>query len=150
MRWFVVIIFLLSSCSGYEEPYVVGVNNIRVNEMNIRNLDISADLRVHNPNPFGLDLSRTALSIYTDDRLIGTIDQAYETIMPGSSDFNLPIDIKLQLSNIYDGDVMKAVALGNKILTDRQITIVLKGYLYAGKDEVQLKIPIDREEVVEL
>ena len=129
---------------------MVGIKDIQVKELNVRNLKVSASLEIENPNSVGLDLSRTSLSIYTEGKLIGTIDQTHDTEMPAKSVFDLPIDLHLELSKLYDGDIMKALELGNKIMTERQISITISGYLYAGKDQIKLKVPIDREEIIEL
>jgi len=147
---FTICLLLVSfqSCTSYEEPYVVAVKNVLVKEANLQKISIDALLEIHNPNSVPLDLSKTELSIHKDEILLAIINQSHDTSMPGNSNFDLPLTIDVDVKGIFDGDIMKALSFGNDILSKRELEVQIKGHIYAGKDKVKLKIPINRNEVV--
>ena len=143
-----VILLCLQSCQAYEEPYLTNVKEVRIHEANINRISISATLEIYNPNKVSLDLSRTELSITSDGKELALIDQTHRVEMPGAEHFDFPISLDIDVKQIFDGDVFGALAFGNQILQNRYLDIEIKGYLYAGKDAIQLKVPIDRKEKV--
>jgi len=139
----------LTKCASYEEPYVVGVNDVFVQEANMKKVVVKANLLIHNPNNVSLDLSRTVLIVTTQDKEVAKIDQSYDIEMPAKGDFDLPLLVDIDLGKLADGDIMKTLQMANQILGDRQIEIHITGHLYAGKDKVKLKIPVDRSQTVQ-
>ncbi len=135
-------------CQSYQEPYVVSVSKVQINEANIKRLSISASLEIYNPNNISMDLSRTDLTIISDNLELARIDQSHDIIMPGEANFDFPLSIEVDIKELFEGDVLRALSYGKKILDDRSIDIEIKGHLYAGKDAIQLKVPIDRKETI--
>jgi len=151
--WFFIVsvcfFLVLQSCQTYEEPSVVGISQVKINEVNMERLSISASLVIHNPNNVSLDLSRTFLSIISDDLVLANVDQTHNIKMPRSSDFDLPLSIEVDTKELFEGDMLQALSFANKLISARSIEIMAKGYLYVGKDAVQLKVPIERKETIE-
>jgi len=146
----IIIFFLLGlvGCNPFEEPYVVGIGQIEIEEANVRKLRLKADLQIHNPNAVAIDLSRAAISIYSDEILLGTVDQDYDVEMSANADFGLPVLIAVDFSKVFEGDVLKALSFANQVISAREVDLRLEGHIYAGKDQAKFKIPIDRSEVV--
>lgn len=103
---------------------------------------------IHNPNAFALQLSKADLKAYVDDVEIATIIQQYDTEMPAQSDFNMPIDVKMDLKKLYGDEPIAAIGKALQVMADRKLDVRFKGNIKAGSASVKLTIPVDQVEEV--
>lgn len=94
-----LVSILLSSCGLIEEPTVLRIEDVDILEMNTDKIDMEAKMIIHNPNNVALDLASADLNVILDDITIGNIKQQYDLVMPAKSDFEMPVNISLDLKN---------------------------------------------------
>lgn len=145
---FAVLIGLVSSCSNIENPSLKSVTNVDVVNMSTDLVDINAEMVFHNPNSFSLDLANTDMIAYVDDIELAVIKQNYEATMPANTDFNMPVNIKLDLKKLYKNDPISALSKGYKIMAEKKLNIKFVGSISVGKGVAKVSVPIDQVETV--
>lgn len=141
-------IITMVSCGSVEEPSLTEIQNVEVKEMSTSLVHIEADMILHNPNAFALDLSAADLTATVDDIAIADIDQTYDASMPAKSDFAMPVTIKLDLNKLYNENPMAAIGKGMQILSDRKLDIRFKGTIKAGKGAMKISVDVNQLEEV--
>ena len=138
----------LSSCSSVVEPTVERVIDVEVVEMTKSKLELNAYMVLNNPNSFELDLDNADLTVYVDDIELAKINQTYETTMPSKGEFNMPININMDLDKLYRENPLAAIGKGLQIMSDKQINVQFKGTILVGKGVAKISVPVDQEELV--
>lgn len=138
----------LVSCGSIEEPTLSEIKNVKVKEMSTSLVHVEADMILHNPNAFELDLSAADLTTTVDDIAIAEIDQSYDATMPAKADFAMPVTIKMDLNKLYNENPMSAIGKGMQILSDRKLDIRFIGTIKAGKGAMKISIDVDQLEEV--
>jgi LEA14-like dessication related protein len=111
-------------------------------------IHVTADMVIHNPNPFTLDLASADLTAYVDEIALADIDQSYDTSMPASGNFNMPVTIKFDLDKLYNEAPLAAIGKGLQILSKRQLKVKFLGNIKAGKGAAKVTVNIDQIEDV--
>lgn len=142
------LLICLSGCQQPDEPSVRSVTNVDIKTVNKDLINLTADMVIHNPNAFALQLSQADLKAYVDDVEIATIIQQYDTEMPAQSDFNMPIDVKMDLKKLYGDEPIAAIGKALQVMADRKLDVRFKGIIKAGSASVKLTIPVDQVEQV--
>lgn len=145
---FFCLTFFLSSCSSVVEPTVERVIDVEVVEMTKSKLELNAYMVLNNPNSFELDLDNADLTVYVDDIELAKINQTYETTMPSKGEFNMPININMDLDKLYRENPLAAIGKGLQIMSDKQINVQFKGTILVGKGVAKISVPVDQEELV--
>jgi len=130
------------------EPTVERVIDVEVVEMTKSKLELNAYMVLNNPNSFELDLDNADLTVYVDDIELAKINQTYETTMPSKGEFNMPININMDLDKLYRENPLAAIGKGLQIMSDKQINVQFKGTILVGKGVAKISVPVDQEELV--
>lgn len=138
----------LVSCQSLEEPQIKSVSGVKIKEMSKEKIDLDASLVIHNPNNVALDLSSADLQVLVDDIVLAEIHQTLDAKMPAKEDFELPVNIALDLKKLYEDNPIAAIGKGLQIMSDRKIEIVLRGDIKAGKGIAKLTVPVEQKEWV--
>lgn len=139
---------LTFSCSQIQEPVVQSIANVDVKTLNKNTLHATADMVISNPNSFALDLASADLVAIVDEIEMATITQTYDTEMPAKSDFNMPIEIKMDFKKLYENDPLGALGKGLQILGKRELEILFKGDIKVGKGSAKVAVPVEQVELV--
>jgi len=116
---FLGLTFFLSSCKSVLEPTVERIEDVDIVEMTKSKLELNAFMVLKNPNGFELDLDNADLKVYVDDIELAQIDQTYETTMPKEGEFNMPININMDLDKLYNDNPLAAIGKGLQIMSDK-------------------------------
>lgn len=143
------LVFVLSACTQIKDPSIEGVDNVNIIKMDSKLVDMKADMIIHNPNPFALDLESAKLTASVDDIQIATIDQTYETSMPANSNFEMPVRITMDIEKLYADNPMKALSKGLEIIADRKLEVKFQGTINAGKGIAKVNVSVDQMEIVD-
>ena len=138
----------LSSCSSILEPTVERIEDVDVVEMSKSKLELNAFMVLKNPNGFALDLDNADLTVYVDDIELAKINQTYETTMPKEGEFNMPININMDLDKLYRDNPLAAIGKGIQIMSDKKLTVQFKGTILVGKGIAKVSVPVDQMEEV--
>ena len=88
------------------------------------------------------------ITVFADEVELARINQTYETSMPGSGEFNMPININMDLDKLYRDNPLQAISKGIQIMSDKKITLDFKGTIMVGKGFAKVSVPIDQQEEV--
>jgi LEA14-like dessication related protein len=139
---------LLCSCSSILEPTLERVEDVDLVEMTKSKLELNAFMVLQNPNGFALDLDKADLTVFVDDVELAKINQTYETSMPKNGEFKMPINIKMDLDQLYRENPIAAIGKGLQIMSDRKLNVTFKGTIMVGKGIAKVSVPVDQEEEV--
>jgi len=138
----------LSSCTSILEPTVERIEDVDVVKMTKSELELNAFMVLKNPNGFELDLDNADLTVYVDDIELAKINQTYETTMPQNGEFNMPININLDLDKLYGDNPLAAIGKGLQIMSDRKLIVQFKGTILVGKGIAKVSVLVDQMEEV--
>ena len=145
---FLAIAILLSSCDSFSEPTLEGIENVELKTISTNRLLVEADMLIHNPNPFALDLEAADLRAIVEEIELASIAQTYETEMPANDNFRMPVEIDLDLTKLYKDDPLGAISKGLKIANERKLSVLFQGEIKVGKGGAKIPVPIDQIEEV--
>lgn len=151
MKYSLLILCLsvaLYSCTSIEDPTLERIEDVKINEMSKKRLDMDAHMIIMNPNGFALDLASADMKAYVDNVELATITQTYDTSMPANSEFKMPISITMDLEKLYSKNPMAAIGKGLQIMSERKIEVLFKGTIKAGKGVAKVNVPIEQVELV--
>lgn len=138
----------LSACNSVLEPTVERIEDVDLVEMTKSKLELNAFMVLKNPNGFALDLDKADITVFADDVELAKINQTYETTMPENGEFNMPININMDLDKLYRENPLQAIAKGMEIMSDKRIDLTFKGTIMVGKGFAKIEVPIDQLEEV--
>lgn len=142
------LLFLCSSCNTIQDPTLISVKNVKVIQMNKDMINLNADMVINNPNAFSLDLANTDMTASVDGIVLAEIKQNYDTTMPANADFNMPVNIKMDIKKLYSDDPLLALSKGLKIASEKKLEVKFQGNIYVGKGAAKVSVPIDEIEMV--
>lgn len=140
------ITLLFSSCTSIVEPTVERIEDVDLVEATKSKLELNAFMVLNNPNGFELDLEAADITVYADEIELAKINQTFETTMAKEAEFNMPININLDLDKLYRDNPLKALTKGLQIMSEKKINVQFKGTIMVGKGFAKVSVPIDREE----
>ena len=138
----------LSACNSVLEPTVERIEDVDLVEMTKSKLELNAFMVLKDPTGFALDLDKADITVFADDVELAKINQTYETTMPGNGEFNMPININMDLDKLYRENPLQALAKGMDIMSDKRIDLTFKGTIMVGKGFAKIEVPIDQLEEV--
>ncbi len=94
-------IFLLASCAAPKDLVYKDFQNLKIEKVGFAASLVKLELLYYNPNNFGLQLKRTDLDIFLDDSYLGHTAQEYQVSIPKRGDFVLPVQIDVDMKNIF-------------------------------------------------
>lgn len=139
---------LLHACNAITNPTVERIENVNIEELSTKAVRGTAEMVLHNPNSFALDLAGADLVAIVDDVELATITQGYDTSMPANAEFKMPIKLEMDLQKLYDEDPIGALGKGMQIYSKRELTIHFKGEIKIGKGSAKISVPVDQKELV--
>lgn len=140
--------FLLSACTSILEPTIERIEDVDIVEMTKSKLELNAFMILKNPNGFELDLEEADITVFADEVELAKINQTFETTMPENGEFNMPININLDLDKLYRDNPMEALSKGFEIMTKKKMDLTFKGTIMVGKGFAKVSVPIDQLEEV--
>ena len=139
----------LSSCNTVQDPIFESVENVKIINASVKNVESTLDLVFSNPNSFALDFAQADLIISMDDVELGEVHQTYEAEMPSQSDFKMPIHVNLDLGKLYGDNVLEAMSKGLELMKKRELELRFQGEIYVGHAKTKIKVPIDRVKTIQ-
>jgi len=153
MKYLNCLLFLsvisIISCTTITEPTLQKVKNVEIIEVSTKKLEIDAVMVIHNPNSFALDLAEADMKAIVDDIELAHFTQNYDAAMPARSDFDMPIRINLNLTELYKDNPLSAITRGLKILNEKKLSVQFLGDIKVGRGPTKLTVLVDKIELVE-
>lgn len=94
-------VILFSSC--VEEPEFKGFSNFKLGSYNNNILTFNVDLKVDNPNKFGIKVKKSYLDVYIGDSYIGKgkLTKAVKVKRKRESNLTIPVELALEKGAMF-------------------------------------------------
>lgn len=139
-----VVISCTFCCAPKEQVVFKGVKNITVDLSEDGKPVLKADVFFFNPNKAQAKLKRVDVIILVDSTKSAEVDQKFNLLIPGQSDFSVPITAKLTLK---EGGLLNAV-LG--LLGGRKYDVVFTGFIRISVHGFSVKVPVSQRQEIKL
>ncbi len=126
-------------CSQPKALVYQDLKNFRVQELNFQRATILLDLRLYNPNNYGLSLKNGDLDAYFNDKYLGKATLDERTAIPARDTFLLPVSVTADIRNIFS-NALEVLTNGNG-----EVLVRLQGSVRAGKAGIFVGVPINYE-----
>lgn len=134
---------LIGSCAPQQEIKLVRVENVQVRKA-AKGALLTGDAVFFNPNRVGLRLKEVRVDVLVDAKKVANLDQLLSTQVKGKSEFTVPLEVELNLSEFGLSDALQGLFGGRKYQVQYQ------GYLKVAVNGVPLKIKVDHQEEFKL
>lgn len=132
------MILLLVSCNSYQEDVqFLGVEKVELGKISGKEANLKAYASFHNPNKRGGKLKEVDIDVILDGKVIGKVNHALTTKISGESDFTVPLDVKIDLTQIGLLNGLLSVFGGKKIKVNYKGKIKLSSFGYP------IEVPVD-------
>jgi len=144
-----ILISTLYACSGPQEPTLVRMENYKVDELNIKNVSISADCVYFNPNAVGLTIDDWDIDVFANGIEVAKVEVDIPTKIPPNGNFTIPIKASFPPSKVLD---LKSGILTGLIsaFNSKEIEMQYQGHLNMNVLGATIRVPIDNKEIVNL
>ena len=129
------VVILAASCAQPKALEYRGVEHFRVESVSFNGNRIGVDVHFYNPNNYGLEVKGGNIDLYLNDHFLGTSTVEARTVIQKHSDFLVPVAVSASLQDLLAGSL--------QLLTNKEVTLHLKGTVKVGKDGVFIPVPVD-------
>jgi len=131
------IAFLATSCASLKAPEFKSVENVQLTKFGFNESVFNLDLHYYNPNKASLKLRNAEGEAWVDETHLGHFIVDTLTLIPGKSDFVLPVKLQVELAKL-----LKVSALA---LLSGEAMVKIQGTARVGKGPVFINYPIKYE-----
>ena len=136
--------FLVWSCVPKEQVVFRSVNNLTLDVGLGGNPVLKGDAIFFNPNKLKATLKEIKVEVLVDGKKAALVDQQMELLVPGNSDFTVPIEAKLDIKEFGLIDAVIGFFGG------KSYQIEMTGYLRVKARGVMIKVPVKYSQEVKL
>jgi LEA14-like dessication related protein len=140
----VVLGFLVSSCLPKEQVVFKSVKNLTLDGGDNGDPILKGEAIFFNPNKTQTKLKEINVDVFVDGKKTASVDQKMDVLVPGKSDFTVPIEAKLSLQEIGLLDAVIGFFGG------KTYKVQFVGYLRVAVHGVTVKVPVKYNEEVKL
>ena len=141
------ILAVATSCSRPQKPEFKGLEQIELLGATLQGqLVFTADAVFFNPNSVGLDVTGMDLEVLINDKKVADVEQSVTLRAEASSDFKLPLEIRVPISEVYEdlGDLL------GSFLSKKVVTLDVQGEVRVKVLGVTLGVPFEHREEHEI
>ena len=128
-------------------PEFKAIENVKISDISGETASLFADVELHNPNWFSVNLSQVKMNINFKGKTIGVIDKEYDLKIPSEDSFKVPLNINFSLSEIQEHLLS---TLMNIFGSKKKPEIHFEGSITVSSYGFPLTIPIDRKEEIDI
>ena len=137
---FLAIIILLlaaSSCRTPKDFVFRDVENFNISKGNLKQAQLSMDVRLYNPNNYRMKLKKADLDVFMSNDHLGKMNVAKKYTVPRMDTFLLPVTL--------DVDMQKVLPNALQLFLNSEVTVKLTGSVKAGRHGVFVRVPVNYE-----
>lgn len=137
-----LVTLLFMSCGSVKEPPEFrDVSNVQIGALGGKDVDVSADVVLYNPNAYSYDIAKVVLEISNNGNVIAQIDQEVNKKLVSKEEVSIPVKTKVKVADFIKGDGLLGM-LGS---------VLMKNVVFDFKGKVTVKaagipIPVDIED----
>jgi LEA14-like dessication related protein len=137
-------IFLMTGCLPKEQVVFKTVKNIELNTSEDGKVLLKGDAIFFNPNKIQTKLKEINVDVLVDGKKTATVDQEMNLLVPGKSDFTVPVEAQLKLEEMNLLDAVMGFLGGKKY----QVTFT--GHVRVAVHGVTVKVPVKYNEEIKM
>ncbi len=138
------LLFFVYCCAPKEPVVFKGIKNI-ILDLGINGKPVlKADVFFFNPNKLKIKLKEVNIEVLVDGTQSAEVKHSLDVIVPGESDFSVPIVAQLTLKESGLLDTMVGLLGGKKY------EVALFGYIRISVHGVSVKVPVSQKEELKL
>lgn len=139
-----LVAVLLSSCAPKEQVVFKAVNNLMLDVGLSGQPSLKGDALFFNPNKIKATLKEISVEVLVDGKKAALVDQMMELLVPGNSNFTVPIEAKLDIKEFGLIDAVIGFFGG------KSYQVEMVGYLRLKVRGVTVKVPVRYKQEVKL
>ncbi len=132
-----ISILFLCACSRPKDLIYKGVDNFGYKQSGLTNSLVTIDLKLYNPNRYGLMLKSSDVAVFINNSHVGQAYLKDKKLIPARDTFTLPV--------VLNVDILRVIPNAYDLLTKKEITLKLDGIIRAGRHGVFLIMPVKYE-----
>jgi LEA14-like dessication related protein len=134
-------VILFSSC--VEEPEFKGFSNFKLGSYNNNILTFNVDLKVDNPNKFGIKVKKSYLDVYIGDSYIGKgkLTKVIKVKRKRESNLTIPVELALEKGAMFQ--LMR-------IASSKKATIRVEGIVRGSAMGIPKRVKVDKSKDVNI
>jgi len=145
-----ILIFAVNACTPKlkpEPPVFKFISNVKVEEVNLKNIRLTAEAVLFNPNKVSATVQSLDVDVIANGVNIGKVSQEVEAKAAGNSDFIIPLIANIPPEKIFQkgggfiGGLLSA-------LTNKEIATQYQGTIRVKILGIGIDVPVDNAEVV--
>lgn len=129
-------ICLISSCAHPKDLVYQDIQHFKVDQLALSKSTLSLDIKMFNPNTYGMKLKNADLDVFINNRYLGKMMMDTLFSIPRLESFLLPVSIQVDMKNILPNAL--------QLLLDNEVTVKLQGHVKVGK-HIYVTVPVNYE-----
>lgn len=97
----VAVLIIMQSCVTIKAPQIKSVENFNLESLSA-SPKMSFNLKLHNPNNFGLKITSIQTTVLNGDKNIAAVDLSQKTRIAANSDVSLPFNIQPSVKDVLN------------------------------------------------
>jgi LEA14-like dessication related protein len=136
---FFLLLIIVVACSCRQPKQLVyrNVDNFQLKQGDKQQTEVSLDLRLFNPNNYGMKLKDADVDVFVNGNKLGKMEVRDFLAVPGLDTFSMPVMLNVNLSS--------ALPNALQLLMNPEVDIKLAGSVKAGRHGVYIKVPVNYE-----
>ncbi len=142
------LLALLSTwaCSRPEEPELVKMKNLKVEEFTEDIVNISGAAVLYNPNNFKITVKEIDIEVRVNDQAVGKAKQIGEVMVPARSEFEVPMNASFAPEEVYDNLLSGIISY----IMKGEFDVYYQGVIKIKVSGIVFRVPVDHKAKVKI
>ena len=143
-----LVVIFASACGRPEPAEYYGFQNLQVSQVVNGKTNVSAVVKLYNPNRFGIKLKRAEVDIKVNGAHAGHSLLDSTIVIPAKDTFYVPVTLQLDLQGLFSnalqllmGNKEATVDLDGRVKVKRGIFTFSRSFHYEGKQDLSNLTP---------
>ena len=132
-----LMLLLVCSCRHPKELVYKDVQHFKLQNAGLKQSGISLDIRMYNPNNYGIKLKNADVDVFVNGTLLGKMCVNDQCSVPGLDTFLLPVTLNVDMKNVLPNAL--------QMFLKSDVDIKLSGTIRAGRRGIYMKVPVNYE-----
>jgi LEA14-like dessication related protein len=149
LKWTAVALVLwITGCRQPEAPEYYGFQNLQVSKISGGQTNLSATVKLFNPNPYSLQLKRAEVDVAINGRHAGHSLLDSTLLIPAKDTFFVPIALQVDLGSLFSNALQMllnkqdaTITLDGRVKIKRGAFTFNRPFHYDGKQDLNSLLP---------
>ncbi|WKN32767.1 LEA type 2 family protein [Porifericola rhodea] len=146
MIWLVVMAIGMVACTTPEAPDFEGVKNFKIDVQGLSKAKINGDAVFFNPNKQKIKIRQVDVSVFVEGDKVKDLSQEFDITAMPNSEFVIPIDVTLSLSDLN----MNLLSTALSMLNGAEKRIRYEGHARVTVNGLPFRVPFEHEDKVKI